>query len=586
VNGLDASYLVTVNTGNGTGEIRLDLKDDDSITDFSGNKLGGINTENGDFINGEIYSIQKSTPKVVSIVCVNPNPSNAGSADFIITFSESVTGVDISDFNLSTVGIDNASIGAVSGSANIYIISAQTGSGDGSIRLDLIDNDSIVNGIGYALGDAGLGNGNFTNGESYTVDKTAPVITSSIRSGANPSSASSVDFIVAFSESVVGVDRTDFSLHSSTISNMSINRVSGVDPFYIVNINPGNGSGTIRLDLLDDDSITDLAGNQLGGFGFGNGNFINGESYDIERSMPIVTSIISASPNPSNASSVDFIVTFSESVTGVDASDFSLNTTNILGTSVVNVNNVDPFYIVSINTGVGTGSIRLDLLDDDSIMDVSGNKPGGEGVRNGDFVNGETINIAKTPVNFPAPTLRDPRRNFLTNNSSPAFSWTKVRGATAYEITIAKDSSFTQVAATATVNGLSYTSNPALPDGIYYWHVRAYNSDFQPGKFSVSNTFTIDTTPPAAPGLVSPVNDATVSARLKFVWEKISEAIRYQVEIDNNADFSSPEWSALRPDANYQVFTIRSGFYFWRVRAKDMAGNWSSWSISRKIIIP
>ncbi|HET7144664.1 MAG TPA: hypothetical protein VFI68_11645, partial [Anaerolineales bacterium] len=365
----------------------------------------------------------------------------------------------------------------------------------------------------------------------------------------------------------------------------SISSINNANPFYIVTVNTGIGSGTIHLDLSDDDSIADSAGNKPGGQGGGNGDFVNGEACAIEKSFPIVTSIIRSSPNPSNSARVDFIVTFSESVTGVDISDFNLSATNIMNSSITNLINVDPFYLVSVNTGMGTGLLRLDLTDDDSIANNSGGTLGGSGAGNGNFVNGEFFSISKAAVNFPSPTLRDPRQNYLTNNSRPAFSWDKVRGASAYEIMIASDSDFTQITSIQVVNGLSYTSNIPLNDNIYYWRVRAYNSGFQPGKFSKTYKFTIDTTPPLAPNLLSPPNNTTTT-KTNFSWEKISSATRYQIEIDNNSDYSSPEWSSILSDIAYHPSNIRRGTYYWHIRAKDMAGNWSVWSIPFTIKIP
>ncbi len=132
------------------------------------------------------YTIGKIIPSVTSIVRANPNPSNAAIVDFTVTFSESVTGVDVSDFNLIATNINGASINSVNGSGNTYTVSVNTGSGDGTLRLDLIDNDSIVNASGNSLGDIGVGNGNFVNGESYSMDKSAPSVTSIIRASNNP----------------------------------------------------------------------------------------------------------------------------------------------------------------------------------------------------------------------------------------------------------------------------------------------------------------------------------------------------------------------------------------------------------------
>ena len=576
VSGAGTNYVVSVNTGSGNGTVRLDVIDNDAFTDTVGNKLGGDGAGNGNFT-GEAFTIDKSIPKVISIARSSPSLTNAASVDFVVTFSASVSGVDPSDFFAAT-NLNSASIGAVSGSGNIYIVTALTGSGDGTLQINLIDDDSILNEAGTPLGDFGKANGDFSGGESYTIDRTAPVVTSIIRSSGNPSTSSSVSFIVTFSESVIGVEQTDFSLFTNSISGTFIEGVSPSDPFYVVSVNTGDGTGNLRLDVIDHDNITDLAGNFLGGLGSGNGNYINGETYTIEKSAPGVTSIISAGSNPSNASNIDFIVTFSESVSGVDAADFNLTTQNILNASIITVNNFDPFYIVSVNTGVGMGTLRLDFLDNDSVQDASGNKPGGDGIGNGSFFNGQTISIVKAQTNFPPPTLRDPKRNFLTNNSRPEFSWMRVRNAAAYEISIASDNNFTNILATQVVNGVSYTHQSNLADGIYFWRVRAYGPDLQPGKDSANNSFIVDTSPPVAPGLISPVNDANISARLKFSWFKIQDATRYQIEIDNNSDFSSPEWSSIRSEPSYQILTFRSGRYFWRVRAKDMAGNWGAWS--------
>ena len=52
-----------------------------------------------------------------------------------------------------------------------------TSSADGSIRLDVTDDDSIVDASSRPLGGSGLVNGDFATGEDYTIDWTAPVLT-------------------------------------------------------------------------------------------------------------------------------------------------------------------------------------------------------------------------------------------------------------------------------------------------------------------------------------------------------------------------------------------------------------------------
>ncbi len=114
-------------------------------------------------------------PVVVSVVRGDANPTNAASVNFTVSFSESVAGVDPGDFTLTTSGsITDASVTTVSGSGNIYIVSVNTGSQDGSISLNVTDDDSIIDGAGTALGGTGSVNGNFTSGEVYSVIKTIP----------------------------------------------------------------------------------------------------------------------------------------------------------------------------------------------------------------------------------------------------------------------------------------------------------------------------------------------------------------------------------------------------------------------------
>jgi len=115
-------------------------------------------------------------PAVSSIVRVNTSPTNATSVQYTVTFSESVTGVDANDFTLNVAGVTAASVTGVSGTGSTYTVTVNSGSGNGTIRLDLTDDDTIADGAGNKLGGTGAGNGNFTSGQVYTMDKTLPTL--------------------------------------------------------------------------------------------------------------------------------------------------------------------------------------------------------------------------------------------------------------------------------------------------------------------------------------------------------------------------------------------------------------------------
>ncbi|HNB37241.1 MAG TPA: S-layer homology domain-containing protein, partial [Anaerolineales bacterium] len=108
-------------------------------------------------------------PVVHSILRASSNPAFSASVSYAVTFSESVTGVDTSDFLLT--GIADASVINVSGSGMNYMVLVDTGSTDGILRLDVVDNNTIKNTAGNALGGTSSADGNFNSGEVYTVKK-------------------------------------------------------------------------------------------------------------------------------------------------------------------------------------------------------------------------------------------------------------------------------------------------------------------------------------------------------------------------------------------------------------------------------
>jgi len=557
ISGADANYIVSVATGNGNDNLRLDFVDNDSVTDLAGNPT------TAGFANSGTYIIDRTAPIVTSIIPMSQ--INASSVEYIISFSEPVTGVDGGDFFLST--INRATIINISGSGSQYVVSVSIQPGSDSIRLDVTDNDSIMDAVGNPLGGAGIGNGNFI-GNNFNIAIDTPIVTSIIRANSSPTNAASVDFIVTFSEPVNGVDMSDLMLvGSGTITN-----ITNSNPFFIVTVSAAT-DGELKLDLIDDDSIRNNEGISLGGNGAGNANFTNGEIYMIDRTPPQVTSIIRAGGNPAINPTADFIVTFSEPVNGVELTDFIVSQSNVIKSSVLNLQNADPFYWVTVSTGAGSGTIRLDLFDNGTITDRAGNP-----LANNNFTAGESFNIAKTTVDFAAPTINT-FPNATTNDPYTPLAWSSVWRAQAYELFIARDSGFSQIVISqVTTNAQALLQSP-LTDGIYHARVRAYDSDLNPGKFSKTYSFTVDSTPPPPPTLVSPTNASSTPRRPWLKWSTASGAVKYQLEVDNNADFSSPEFSATSNKLTLQTKALlASRTYYWRVRAVDGVGNWSEWS--------
>ena len=209
-----------------------------------------------------------TVPAVVSIDRSAPPSAGTSAAEvtYVVTFSEPVTNVSSADFALATTGSASAPLPfVVTGSGAVYSVKAIEIQGSGTLRIDLIDDDSIRNVENVPLGGSGAGNGNF-QGQTYQIDPIAPFVQSI--NGANPivlsTGASSVTYAVTFSEPVMLVDPTDFSVSTTgTVSVVPPVVVNGSGSTYSVTINGISGSGSLRLNLVDNGTIHDMAGNHL-----------------------------------------------------------------------------------------------------------------------------------------------------------------------------------------------------------------------------------------------------------------------------------------------------------------------------------
>jgi len=796
-----------------------------------------------------LSDIDSTAPSVSSILRADANPTNATSVDFTITFSEPVTGVNTADFALTTTGLSGASIAGVSGSGSTYTVTVNTGSGNGTIRLDLTDNDSIVDAASNPLGGIGIGNGNFTTGESYMVDKTSPIFTN----GQAASLVLCLDSFISYSPSPitmpfgVAVDPTtgkifvsdsvtprvlrfasvenlvngaapegvlgqpDFTtgdnLGGTTRSKMqkvggiyvdfdgrlwvadfgnnrvlrfdnAASKANGADadavlgqsdfssggeattqngmfnPYsvfvdsarrlwvaeqgnfrvtrydnaaskanganadivlgqadftsrvqsttrngmsYIISVyvdmdgrlwvadygnhrvlrfdnaaskaNGANADGVLgqsdftsntfgttqskmrepfaighdadgRLYVADYVNSRVLIFNNASGLANGaNASSVLGQPdfttgtvntgglsakslhhptgvfYDnatkvlwvadmfnwralmygtpTDRIVPRVISIVRASANPTTAPSVDFTVTFSESVTGVNAADFTLTTTGVSGAAISGVSGSGNTYTVSVNTGSGSGTIRLDVVDNDTIVDAASNPLGGTGVGNGNFTTGEVYTVNKGVSTPPSrPTLASPANNAKVSGPSPLFNWnnsTVTAGVVFdhYQIQIATDNGFTAIVHDNNVSGItnSQDNTAVLASGTtYYWRVRAFNTLGQSSAWSAVRPVRINF---AGPTLNLPASGSTVSSLTPtFTWDAVSGAATYRIQVSTSLSFSpGPQLVINQQGITATSYTpstslIPGTTYYWHVRVNTPTsiyapGDWS-----------
>lgn len=115
--------------------------------------------------------VLQPVPVVTSVVRSGLNPTNADTVEFKVMFSEPVTDVDITDFAPVLQGVGFVFVTDVYGSGSTYVVSVYTGYGNGTLGLDIVDNDTIRNESGDTLGGVGVYNGNFSGNEVYSIAK-------------------------------------------------------------------------------------------------------------------------------------------------------------------------------------------------------------------------------------------------------------------------------------------------------------------------------------------------------------------------------------------------------------------------------
>jgi hypothetical protein len=553
-----------------------------------------------------------TVPSVSSIVRTGGASSTvdagAGSMSYTVTFSESVTGVDASDFALTETGTASGSIASVSGSGTTYTVTVDTLSGDGTMRLDL-------NGSGTGIQNASHVDiaGGYTSGSTYTLDHTAPNAPSTPDMSAGTDSGSSnTDNITsnttptftgtAESGSTVTLYDTDgttvlgtttaaggsWSITSSSLSDGShtlsakstdaagnVSSASsglsvtidtsapsslGLSATTIASSSATSGSAIATLSATDGQAITyslaagngtndadngsfTIAGTSLevGGASLTAGTYkiyvaatdtagnVANQAFTITiADAPSVSSIVrtggASSTVGTSATSVQYTVTFDQSVTGVDASDFALTETGTASGSIASVSGSGTTYTVTVDTLSGDGTMRLDLngsgtgIQNGSSVDIAGG-----------YTSGATYTVDHTAPNAPStPDMStgtdsgSSNTDNITSNTTPTFTGTAESGST---VTL-YDTDGTTVLGTTTATGGSWSiTSSSLSDGSHTLTAKSTDAAGNVSSGSSGLSVTIDATAPVVSSVSVPSNGAYKAGDNLDFTVNLSEAV-------------------------------------------------------------
>lgn len=86
------------------------------------------------------------------------------------------------------------------------------------------------------------------------------------------------------------------------------------------------------------------------------------------------------------------------------------------------------------------------------------------------------------------------------------------------------------------------------------------------------------------PILMSPSNDSIViSSKLEWqipTYSLYSGGSPYMIQVDDQQSFANPEKNNIYLKNNYYTPQLNPGVWHWRVKAKDINGTWSDWSLT------
>jgi hypothetical protein len=166
----------------------------------------------------------------------------------------------------------------------------------------------------------------------------------------------------------------------------------------------------------------------------------------------------------------------------------------------------------------------------------------------------------------------------------PAFGWKAVAGADHYLFQMAADPNFNSPVETSgdsivTTRNTFASWKFAIPNGNYYWHVRAVDAKGNLGPWSAALRFNkhwVGTTTP-----LSPANNSTLAypSNPTMKWKAVDGAAKYEFTLASDPDLSSLDGQPAKPvETDSNEFTYTAGLsagttYYWSVTPIDGEGN-------------
>jgi|GEM_PF-2412924 len=242
---------------------------------------------------------------------------------------------------------------------------------------------------------------------------------------------------------------------------------------------------------------------------------------------------------------------------------------------VVNASSQITFYVDTVLIYTGTQSISSTVATGAYPLWLGSQSSGDAGKAYHDYI---TITTSCEPPS--EPSLSSPSTGAIVCNSTVAFVWNDMVGATNYEFQVDNNSDFSSPESYLEFSPPTHSVSVVVTDNCLpqYWRVRAKNACSW-SDWSAVRTVTVCSAP-AAPTLETPANDAiNVAQPITLNWTDIAGISNYQLQIDTIPDFAHLVVDHHRTVSQDTVSELVSSTkYYWRIRAANGCdtSDWSS----------
>ncbi|MDX9675398.1 Ig-like domain-containing protein [Pseudomonas zeae] len=373
-------------TANITDTSNLITLDNSGVTNASGNSGVGTTDSNN-------FAIDTALPTATIVVA--DNRLGIGETTTVtITFSEAVSGFDLSDISVANGTLANlsSSDGGVTWTATL----TPTANVNDATNLIIVDTAGVQDLAGNLGASIAISN-------NYALDATRPTVDIVVaNSHLGIGQTTTVTF--TFSEAVSNFDLSDLSVTNGDLSNLSSS--DGGKTWTATFTPTANVSDPSNFIALDTSNVTDLAGNVGSTVAVSN-------NYALDSERPTATVVI-ANPNLGLGQTSQVTITFNEAVSGFDLADI-----NVGNGTLSNLSSSDGgktwTATLTPNANINSASNAISV-NSAGVSDLSGNSGSGVSSSNNYAIN--TVPAVVPPTTPTSVVIPDP----LIRSSDPVVA--------------------------------------------------------------------------------------------------------------------------------------------------------------------